>query len=148
MSVFATVTLAWQGKEYQVPPNKMMRTIDAIEEHITLSELVSFQTTRSMRFVKLANAYAAALRSAGATVTGEEVYANLFEGGDAMGKYVAAIEELVTMMVPPKSMQSGMKAAEGSQMGNGVPTGAKAPSRKPTRRRSGTSASSRKSSGG
>ena len=148
MSIFESVTLTWQGKEYQVPPTRMLRVIAAIEEHVTLGEIVAFQATRSMRFAKVAAAYAAALRVAGATVADEEVYADLFQGGNAMGTYVATVERLLLLMVPPKSMQEGMKVAEGSKMGNSRPAAAKAQSKPHTKQRSGTGASARRTSGG
>lgn len=149
MSIFESVTLTWQGKEYQVPPNRLLRLIAAVEDKITLSQIVDMAARGQMKFAQVAEAYAAALLVAGvkpsgpADLFGLEVHAALFDGKEAIARWAETVDKLVRLMTPPESIQAG----EAAQMGNGRPVAAKASSKKPSKRPSHIGASGRRTSG-
>jgi len=103
------------GVEYTVEPNRVMGLIDTVEEHITLGEIVQDQSKRqTLRFGKLSQAYAAALRYAGAKVTDEEIYVSLLPQGNtaadaaAMQKRsVEIVSALLQLMIPPAEAVQG-----------------------------------------
>ena len=153
MGVFESVTLTWQGKDYQVPPNRLLRLIAAVEDKITLSQIVEMAARGQMKFALVAEAYAAALRVAGVKPVGPddlfglEVHAALFEGKEAITRWTETVDKLVRLMTPPQAMQNA-PAKGAAQMGNGVPVATKGSSRKPSKRPSGSGASAQKTSGG
>lgn len=109
MRRFQPIILEHEGEEYTVEPNRVMGLIDTVEEHITLGEIVEDQSRRkTIRFGKLSQAYASALRYAGAKVTDEEVYLSLMPqsgpgGADAMkARSVEIVTALLQLMVPPE----------------------------------------------
>lgn len=113
MSRFSPVTLVWDGVEYTIPADKMMRAIAIIEDHTTLSELQS-----GPKPTRIAGAFAAVLTFAGAKgVTDEDVYAALFRTGEAAADVVNAVTNLILMMIPPEHLTkgSGGNAAPGKR---------------------------------
>jgi hypothetical protein len=123
MSIFEKVSLKWGGKEYDIESDKVMGAIAKVEEVITLQELFNFYQKNDAPMAKLAMAFAAVLRYAGATVKDEEVYAAMFNHED-QNSVTNSINTLLVMMVPPSAMGGG---------GNGkaAPTGGKNSSKKP-----------------
>ena len=103
MSVFQPVTLAWQGKEYEIESDKVMMLIAKIEDVITLSEVYNYAQKGAAPVAKIAMAYGVALRYAGASVRDDEVYKGLFGGGD--DSIPAALNALLAMMIPPEDLQ-------------------------------------------
>ena len=99
MNIFDPVTLTWKGAEHTVAPDKIMGLIARIEEIVTLSEIHAAAQKGGMPLAKLAMAYGACLRYAGARVDDAEVYAGFF-GGSAEA-IPAAVSSLLAMMVPP-----------------------------------------------
>ena len=95
MSLFEPVTLTWKGEDFNVEPEKVMKLIAVIEEHISFYKLTNGEPPAT----SIAFAYGAALRYAGAKVTDEEVYVSLFGGEGAGVSY--AVSSLMMMMVPP-----------------------------------------------
>lgn len=99
--IFEEVGLSWNGQEHTVPADKVMGLIDAVEEHITIDELLG----SGIRRVKLARAFAAALRYAGATkVSVDDIYTALF-GDGALKTTTETINLLLTLMVPPEHIR-------------------------------------------
>lgn len=98
--IFDPVTLTWKGADFEVAPDKIMGLIARIEEIVTLSEIHAAAQKGGMPLAKLAMAYGACLRYAGAKVDDAEVYASFFAagGGEAIP---AAVQALLMMMVPP-----------------------------------------------
>ncbi len=81
MQGFEDVTLSWQGQSFTVPANKQMMLIAKIEDalggengDLPLSVLFRRQGPPHTR---LAAAFGAALRHAGAKVTDEEIYLSI-----------------------------------------------------------------------
>jgi hypothetical protein len=124
MAIFEEITLTWAGADYTIEPNKVMGAIARIEEVITLKELGEYAQKGDAPMAKLAMAFAAVLRYAGARVSEEEVYAAMFSK-EGQTSAMASISTLLTMMIPPnafKQTQSGKAQA--------VPTGGKNSSKK------------------
>lgn len=101
MGIFEPVTITWKGTDYTVQPDKVMMLIAKIEDIITFSELVA----ENPKLVKLAMAFGAALRYAGAKVTDDEIYASLFKE-EGMGA-ADAVSSLILMMMPPEILTKG-----------------------------------------
>lgn len=103
MSVFEPVSLTWRGDEYTVESDKVMMLIAKIEDILTLSEVYNYAQKGAAPVAKIAMAYGAALRYAGAKVMDDEVYQGLFGGGD--DSIPAALNALLSMMIPPEDLQ-------------------------------------------
>jgi hypothetical protein len=99
MSIFDDVSLTWNGEEYKIEAGKIMGAISVIEEVVTLQELAEYATTGKTPLSKLAMAFGAVLRYAGAKVKDEEVYAGMFEG-TGQGSAIASLSVLLSMMIP------------------------------------------------
>lgn len=97
MGIFQDIILAWQGQEFTVKSNEVMKLIAKVEDVVSLGELTQASGPKLSR---LSEAYAVALSHAGCPVSIEEVYASLFGQG---GRDVAskAVSGLVMMMLPP-----------------------------------------------
>lgn len=98
--IFDPVTLTWKGADYEVAPDRIMGLIARIEEIVTLSEIHGAAQKGGMPLAKLAMAYGACLRYAGARVEDAEVYASFFATGNAEA-IPNAVQALLMMMVPP-----------------------------------------------
>lgn len=102
MAIFEDIMLGWKGEEYTVPANKVMRLIAKVESEVTLQEL---GRESGPPMAKVAMAYAEALNYAGArNVSGDEVYASLFEDG-GMAAATEAVSALMMIMLPPSTYQ-------------------------------------------
>jgi hypothetical protein len=101
MSIFEEVGLTWGEREYVVAPDKVMGLVETIEDIVTIEELAA----QGVKRAKVAKAFAAALRYAGAPkVDEQEVYASLF-GDDAMASTTRIVYSLLAMMIPPEHLQ-------------------------------------------
>jgi hypothetical protein len=135
---FAPIDLEFDGVSYPVPANRVLGLIAAIEEHITLNELVAF--TESPKRAKLAYAWAAALTYAN-TCTGkpanpalpalgvlsESVYLGTFaHGEEGANNMLHTVISLVTSLLPPKEITEKLET-----LGEGQ--GGKKPKTKPQR---------------
>jgi hypothetical protein len=116
MAIFEEIRLRWDGREFVVTPDRVMACIAKIEDHITLVELKGYAERGTAPLGKLASAFAAVLRHAGARVTDEEVYAGMFRSGAMQTQCKVAIETLLLMMIPPQSLQDAVA-------GEDAPTG-------------------------
>lgn len=130
MGIFQDIELEWQGRTLRISAKRVMGLLHRIEDVITLKELSEAAATRgTVSLSRLASAYGAALRYAGATlVEDEDVYAALFDSDQ--GKAAAmqeAIMTLLMMMVPPTATKEAP--------GKSAPAAA-ATSKKPSRSRS------------
>lgn len=96
MSIFQDVVLRWHGADYPVPSNRVMKMIAAVESEITLKELTQ---DRGVPLARMAAGYSAALTFAGARVSPEDVYAELFANGSS--DIPMLISALLSMMIPP-----------------------------------------------
>lgn len=99
-SVFDEVKIKWGGKDYTVPSNRVMGLIERIEDHISFADL----SGNRPRLGKIAAAWAEALRYAGAQVSAEEVYGDMFKSATS-GQINTAISGLLLIMIPPDAIQ-------------------------------------------
>lgn len=126
MSGFEEVLITWKDKQYRIPPEQVMRCIAKIEDVITLTELQRYSASQTIPFAKIAMAFGAVLRHAGAQVNDFEVYRAMFsealdaEGKplDEGGKYMIAVEavhKLMVMMLPPDYLAAKLAQMESTE---------------------------------
>jgi len=106
--MFSDVKFTYGGKDYTVKSDQVLMCIARVEGVITLGELVD--TSRPQN-AKLAMAYGEALRFAGAVVSNEELYLNIFKDGAAQSMG-AAVGGLLSLMIPPEALQEKAGTAE------------------------------------
>lgn len=76
MSVFRDVTITWRGKEYVVTPSlRMLRTIEMMG--ISIFGVASSIQSGTPAFASLATIAGVMLRSAGANVSDDEIFADM-----------------------------------------------------------------------
>ena len=124
MQGFEDVTLSWQGQSYTVPANRQMMLIAKLEDALSGD---SGQQALSVLFRKegpphtrLAAAFGAALRHAGASVTDEEVYLSIQRDliakskADKTAAIQSAIYALLSIISPPAvaSLKAAPEPAE------------------------------------
>lgn len=113
MALFEDVKLTWNGREYTLPSQRVMRTISQIENHITLVELTEANERGSLPIAKLTAAFGILLRNAGAKVTDEDIYGAMFSSNENMAIMVQqSIEQLLTLMIPPKVLAKKLEDRE------------------------------------
>jgi hypothetical protein len=119
MAIFQDVVLGWDGANYTIPAERVLGAIAEIEQVITLSEIAAYNERGTAPMAKLAQAFGAALRYAGAKVANDEVYAGLLRGGDSQGVAVKSVTALLQMMLPPASFAQ-KEAPRGNGRGVGT----------------------------
>ena len=107
-SVFQEVKLGFKGEEYTIPPDRVMGAIAVVEEHVTFADLVD---TKRPKLARIAQAFGALLRYAGAKVEDDVVYSAMFDGKTGV-QIQNAISGLLEIMVPPEHLQ---KKTEGNK---------------------------------
>lgn len=110
MAIFEPVRFEWQGRQYVIPPDRVMRAIAMVENHITINELGAATSGGNIKFTKIADAYAAVLNYAASLheemrqlppVQPEEVYDSLFSTDEAQRiSKTSAVTGLLMLMVP------------------------------------------------
>lgn len=113
MAVFEEVTLTWEGKEYKIPPERVLRCIAVVEDALPLWKLAQ-TAVGEVRLAQIAEAYGAMLRFAGADVSNEVVYARLFDGdgGEIAKKARTYCFTLQALMIPPEHLRAKEKPAK------------------------------------
>lgn len=111
MQGFEDIKLTWKGAEYVIPADRVLRAIAKIEDAIrgdSDRQAIQILTQKpGPTFTRIAMGYAAALQSAGAAVSADEVYLTIMQGladGDdhetALGVQ-SAIFSMLAIMSPP-----------------------------------------------
>lgn len=114
--IFEPITLKWRDDEFVVPSNRVMGAIARVEEVVTLKELLDeLNDGGRIRMARLATAYATLLRYAGAGVTDEEIYADMFGRETATATAQQSIHTILALMVPPKVETRGEEPPPGKQ---------------------------------
>lgn len=118
MAIFEKVVLTWLGEDFEIPPNQVMKALAKLEDVITMVQLMQYRSKGDFPLVKISMGYAAILRHAGARVTDEEVYAEMFKGeaAEAREKALAAMYALMELMVPPAKSKE-VKSEQGKPQG-------------------------------
>ena len=109
MPAFQDYELAWKGQTYVIPSGQLLPIIAAVEEYITLPELLA---KRRMPVARISQAYTVILRAVGvmagdgkAPISEQEVYLGMFDGGVVSTKVNMAIIGLLSLMLPPETLQ-------------------------------------------
>jgi len=96
------ITLKWRGEEYTLNENEAFLACDAVEDIMTLGDTVEMlQGMGKMKFVKIARAYGALLREAGASVSDKEIhdeFKSALQTADKNEKLVLAKTALLTLI--------------------------------------------------
>lgn len=110
MQGFEPITLTWKGAEYTIPADQMLLAVAEMESAIrgrsSKQAIEILLQDGGPTFAQLSLGYASALQSAGAAVTGDEVYLSMQEGmakgnTDVRDAMQNAVVLLVSMMSPP-----------------------------------------------
>jgi hypothetical protein len=117
--MFQPVTLEWKGKAHTVPADRVMGLIAAVEDQVTLAELVTKTQEGRPPQARIAMGYAAALRYAGVKVEDQEVYGTLFANGASAEHMVKMATGLLMLMIPPDAIAQA--SAEGNAAGGSTP---------------------------
>jgi len=106
VAIFEEVTLTWDGRDYKIPPERVLKCIAAVEEVLPLWR-VSQATVADLRLADLSEAFSAVLRFAGADVSADEFYSRLFDGdGPELAKKARTYcYTLQALMIPPKHLR-------------------------------------------
>ena len=109
------IGVEYGGKEYTINENEVFSVCDAIEDVLTLGEMAEMmQDSRKIRFAKLAAAYAALLREAGASVDAKKVHKEFRQSltGNAVDGVAKAQEALAGLV---NILMDGAEPAEGDK---------------------------------
>lgn len=110
MRGFEPVTLAWKGEEFTVPAENQLRLIAMIEDALSGASgeqaIAMLARPSGPSYSRLAAAYGAALRFAGASVTDDEIYLSIMsdfaeQKQDAALKVRGAVMALLAIIAPP-----------------------------------------------
>lgn len=97
MSLFEPIDITWKGEQKTVEPEKVMRVLAVLEDHVTFVEanrmFADAYNSGVRKQVKIATAYADFLRACGFKVTAGEVIETL----DASA-YMAALMEIISVL--------------------------------------------------
>jgi hypothetical protein len=114
MAIFQPIVFGWCGQDYTVPADRALGLVAEIEEVVTLFEIATMQVKPNTS--KLARAFGAALRYAGAKVSDDEVYQGLFQPGQMFEEVQKLMVVLMAIMMPPNPV-SGASAGAGPKPG-------------------------------
>lgn len=116
MAIFEDVPIKWDGKEYTIRGNEVLRLVAKIEELFTMGELHDCLMLGRVPFAKLAMAYSVILRHVGLTnITADEVYDKMFKDGgqELRSRGIQALVTLQTLMIPPEHLKEAAGQAPG-----------------------------------
>ncbi len=111
---FEPVTLGWRGEDYVIPAKDVLSLVAVIEDQLAgpsgLPAVVVLTNKPGPTHARLARAFGAALRFAGAKVTDEEIYlsiqSDIVEGGaDALMTIQGTIMALLAIVSPPAALR-------------------------------------------
>ena len=111
--MFEQITLQWEGRDYVIPADQIMGAIAVIEEQVSFPELAQSLQTGRLAISKLAGAYAALLRFAGASKISQEiVYGRMFSDGHMREEIPKAVSTLILIMTPPSVLTGDKTQSE------------------------------------
>ena len=111
---FQDVTISWAGTDYTVPAKEQLGLVALVEDAICApgeaSATLALLRAGGPSHVRLARAYGAALRYAGAKVTDDEVYLSIQgdfaeERADVATRLNMAILGLLSIVSPPVALK-------------------------------------------
>lgn len=105
--MFQPYILKWKGEEFQIPPDRLMMAGAVVDDFTTLGDLLGQLQTRDFKLIKIARAYGALLRFAGAKVTDEEVRDGMFKGVTIEpAAVVGSVLGLLQLFLPEDAFQA------------------------------------------
>ena len=118
--IFEPVKLGtWKGQEYTIPAEEVVRCIAKVEQAVSIFDLMAMRASGRLRPMQLCQGLGAALRHAGAAVTDEELYDELFKGRERAKDFVlrawALLSSLEEMMIPPEHLRAEPKSGKGER---------------------------------
>ena len=81
MAIFQPIKLGWHSRDFIIPAERVLGAIAVVEEVMTFPEIVLMISGGHPNISKIARAYGAMLRYAGAGAADDEVYEGLFKPG-------------------------------------------------------------------
>jgi hypothetical protein len=101
-----SVTLPFADGEHELRGKHVFRTARAIEPIITVTEIAIYSQRGALPYAAIADAYAVALKKAGATGDPEAVFDWLYEGEGEGQNIFRAMEKLAEILVPASARQA------------------------------------------
>lgn len=130
MGIFNDIPIGWHDEEFIIPANRVLKAIAAIEENITLHEIFTYSERGAMPpLSKMAMAYGAVLRMAGARVSDEEAYEFMFSGNEQHSAAMDALNGLLSLMMPASKVAEFRDKGKDNKPGNSRRAGAKSSKR-------------------
>jgi len=114
MGAFDDVKLAWRGKDYLLPADRVFDVACRIEEIITIPALCKSLADNNPSFTKVAMAYGIALRAAGAKVSDEQIYAGMFGSDEQRNEVSAAAQALLAVLMPKDAIDKVTRDGAGA----------------------------------
>lgn len=112
MGAFDDVKMTWNGKDYTIPASSVFEVACRIEEVIPIPVLCKSLSDGTPSFTKVARAYGAALRFAGANVTDEQIYSGMFGSTERQSEIMVACQALLAVLLPKDVLEGMGKPAE------------------------------------
>ena len=146
-SHFEPITLSFtrpdkeETETYDITSDRVFGAIQTIEDFVTMKELSDgISGSGRVSMTRLAAAYAAVLRYAGAKeISDEDVYVSMFRKEKGSNAIIAAINGLLGLMIPPAAVKAAEKTIKeetgkpGEHQGRVAQIHAASSSRRPTR---------------
>jgi hypothetical protein len=110
MGAFNDIELEWEGRKYTIRHDRVLKCLGQVEDIVTLAELQKFYQRETAPMAKIAMAYGAVLRYAGAKVSDEDVATGLTSENTEV--ILTAIMGLLTMMMPKPSKTNGKATSD------------------------------------
>jgi hypothetical protein len=130
MGVFTDIEMVWAGKPYTIKSHRVMGLIAQIEDVITFNEIAMFMRRQTVPMARLCEAYAAALKYAGAKVTAETIYQTVYAETEKQMLVLKAVTSLLALGLPPDKrdfLNGIMDAAEAGDEADGEGDAAELP---------------------
>lgn len=119
MSAFDAIEIGWAGKQYSIPPDRVLQCIAQVEEVLTLHEILAMGEAQRVKLVPISRAYATVLRFAGCKITDDEAYAGVFRQGATQEAAITCIGGLLTMLLPRDVKSDAAAIAEAAEATKG-----------------------------
>lgn len=120
--IFSDIEMVWAGKTYTIKSTRVMGVIAQIEDVITLTEIGAFMQRGGVPMARLCQAYAAALKYAGAKVAAENIYQAVYTDEALQLVVLRSITGLQALALPPdkrEMLELAMLAAEAGEAPDG-----------------------------
>jgi hypothetical protein len=121
MGIFTDIEMVWGGRTYTIKSHRVMGAIAQIEDVVTFNEIAAFMQRGTAPMARLCQGYAAALKYAGARVTGEDIYRAVYAEPEKQVIVLKAVTGLLALALPPEkraAFERLMAAVEAGETGD------------------------------